>query len=191
MIKASKADKADVVRIIERTFDNNPSVNIVIGEKGNRKKKIKRLAEYAFIKSLNRDGVYLSNNRKGVALCFRNDLSSFSMLEIIYQLRFASAIPIRNVIQSIRRESYIKKHRLKGKFLYFWFFGVESGGEKAAFEIKDFFFELSKKEGLPIIMETSVRRNKIAYERYGFKVYHEWKDSGDETPLWFMVRKKD
>jgi hypothetical protein len=68
MFLANKKDKAESVRIIAETFEANPSVNIVIGEKGNRRKKISRLADYAFIKAINRDGAYLSENKKGTAL---------------------------------------------------------------------------------------------------------------------------
>ena len=71
MIEAKIQDLRDSVRIITETFDTNPSVNIVIGDGGNRRKKIRRLAAYAYIKSLNRKGAYLSDDKMGTALCFR------------------------------------------------------------------------------------------------------------------------
>ncbi len=189
MIIAQKRNKKDSVRIIAETFDANPSVNIVIGEGGNRRKKISRLADYAFVKALNRNGAYLSDNKKGTALCFKSSDSAFSVREIYLELRFAFSIPIKKVFQTLKRESYIKKHRIEGEHLYFWFLGVEKGGGKAGFELKDYLFELSRKEQLPIILETSVERNRKVYERYGFRVYHEWADSGDGKTLWFMVRE--
>lgn len=189
MIIAQKKDKKDSVRIIAETFDANPSVNIVIGEGGNRRKKISRLADYAFVKALNRNGAYLSDNKKGTALCFKSSASALSVREIYLELRFAFSIPIKKVFQTLKRESYIKKHRIESEHLYFWFLGVEKGGGKAGFELKDYLFELSRKEQLPIILETSVARNRHIYERYGFRVYHEWADSGDGMTLWFMVRE--
>ena len=188
MIHAKNQDKEDSVRIIGITFDANPSVNIVIGDKGNRKKKIRRLADYAFVKALNRDGAYLSDNKMGTALCFLSDNGSFNLRELYYELRFAFSIPVVKVIQTLKRESYLKKHRYSEKHLYFWFLGVQKGGGEAGFEMKDYLFELSKKEEAPIILETSIERNKLIYERYGFKVYHEWADSGGGKPLWFMIR---
>ena len=59
IIQAKFLDEKDSIAIIAETFDANPSVNIVIGEKGNHGKKIRRLGDYAFIKALNRDGAYL------------------------------------------------------------------------------------------------------------------------------------
>jgi len=188
MTQATPSDKKDAVEIIIETFDQNPSVNIVIGEGGNRRKKISRLAAYAFIKAINRDGAYLSENRKGAALCFHSDSGGFSLKEIYYEARFAVVIPIKKVIQTLKRESYIKKNRYKGKHLYFWFLGVEKGGGQAVFELRDHLFALSEKEQLPILLETSVPRNKEVYERYGFKVYHTWDDSGGGNALWFMMR---
>lgn len=189
MIIAQRQHKKDSVRIIADTFDANPSVNIVIGDKGNRKKKIRRLADYAFVKALNRKGAYLSDNKMGTALCFASNEKTFSLSEIYYEVRFAFSIPIKKVFQTLKRESYIKKHRIEGDHLYFWFLGVQKGGGQAGFEMKDYLFALSEKEGLPIILETSVKRNKDIYERYGFKVYHEWADSGGGKRLWFMVRE--
>lgn len=189
MIIAQHKDKADSVRIIANTFDANPSVNIVIGDKGNRRKKIKRLAEFAFVKAINRKGAFLSDNKMGTALCFRSTEKSSSISEFYYEIRFALAIPVRKVFQTLKRESYLKKNRIEGEYLYFWFLGVQKGGGKAGFEMKDYLFQLSEKEKLPIILETSVERNKDIYVRYGFEVYHEWPDSGGGKPLWFMIRK--
>ena len=73
--------------------------------------------------------------------------------------------------------------------MYFWFLGVEKGGDQAVYELKDHLFELSKNQQLPILLETSVPRNRSVYERYGFEVYHTWEDSGNDKALWFMMRK--
>ena len=129
---APYSSKKKAVNIITETFDANPSVNIVIGSKGNRRKKISRLAYYAFEKAFNRKGVFLSDNKQGVALCFRSDGGSVKFKELIYELRFAAVLPMSRVLQTLKRESYIKKHRLKCKHLYFWFFGVQKGADQAS-----------------------------------------------------------
>lgn len=188
MVLATYKDKVDAVRIIADTFDANPSVNIVIGENGNRRKKIKRLAEFAFIKSLNRNGAFLSNNKMGTALCFASDKKGTTFREILSEVRFAFSIPLVRVFQTLKREAYLKEHRHKEKHLYFWFLGVQHGGGNAGFELKNHLFQLSEQQQLPIILETSVLRNKAIYERYGFEVYHTWPDSGNGKTLWFMIR---
>ena len=188
MLLAQKSDKKDAISIIAKTFDKNPSVNIVIGESGNRQKKLKRLASYVFTKSLNREGAFLSNNRKGTALCFVSSRKGKILPELIEEIRFVLVLPFSNIISSLKREKYIQEHRMKEKHLYFWFLGVEKGGNKAVFEIKDQIFQWSEKKKLPILLETSVIRNKKVYERYGFEVYHTWDDSGNGNALWFMRR---
>ena len=65
---------------------------------------------------------------------------------------------------------------------------MKKGGDRAGFELKNHIFQYSKQEQLPILLETSVERNKDIYERYGFYVYHEWMDSGGGQSLWFMRR---
>lgn len=186
---ATSEDKQEAVQIIRNTFNQNPSVNIVIGKGGNRRKKISRLGMYAFIKAMNRGGAYISSNRKGVALCFLSDAKGTNMAEFWAELQFAVSIPVNKVIETLKREAYIKKHRFEGKHLYFWFLGVEEGGEKAVFELKEFIFRRAQDKNLPILLETSVFRNKQVYERYGFEVYHTWSDSGGGKPLWFMMRQ--
>lgn len=178
------------ISIIAKTFDANPSVNTVIGAGGNRAKKIKRLAEFAYIKAKNRDGVYLSKNGKGAALAFRSNLGGFSFKEQWYEIRLAFSLPVKKIIETLKREAYIKKHRAnEGDYLYFWFLGVEEGGGNAVFELKDQIFDLADKENLPIFLETSVDRNVLAYERYGFETYHEWYDEKNDVNLRFMRRE--
>ena len=188
MFLATLKDKKASVRIIASTFDTNLSVNNIIGDKGNRKKKIERLATFAFIKSLNRKGAFISKNKMGVAFFYKSSVKVFSLKEIYYEIRLALAIPFANVLGTLKRQAYLKKHRYQGEHFYFWFFGVEKGGDKAGFELKDYLYQLSADEDLPIILETSIRRNKVVYLRYGFKIYHTWENYSDKNPLWFMIR---
>jgi len=170
MVRATYTDKKNAIAIITETFDANPSVNSVIGTGGNRRKKISNLASYAFIKALNRNGTFISTNKMGIALCFHSDNQSSSFKELMYELRFAISIPVKKVFETLKREAYIKKHRFKGNHLYFWFFGVKKGGDRAGFELKNYMFDYSKKVQLPLVLETSVQRNKEVYERYNFYV---------------------
>lgn len=179
-------DKENSVRIIADTFRANPSVNVVIGEGGNHLRKIQRLADYAFIKALNRKGAYVSDNNMGTALFFRSDIKVISLKEMYYEVRFALSIPLKKVIQTLKRESYIKKHRAYKDYYYFWFLGVQKGGKKAGFELKDHAFKKAQEAQLPILLETSVERNVFVYERYGFTSYHIWEDEANGIKLWFM-----
>ena len=165
---------------------NSDTIILIIGRR-NRKKKISRLASYAFIKAINRGGAYISDNKMGAALCFRSNNNSSNLKEFIAEIRFTLSIPIAKVIHALKREAYLKKHRYQGDHFYFWFLGVKKDGDKAGFGLKDHLFELAQNEQLPILLETSIERNKVIYERYGFTVYHIWENPFEGKPLWFMT----
>jgi hypothetical protein len=95
MVRATYTDKKKAIDIINETFHANPSVNIVIRNGGNRKKKISLLASYAFIKALKRNGVFMPTNKMGIALCFHSDTNSSSFKAFMYELLFAFSIPIK------------------------------------------------------------------------------------------------
>ena len=175
-------------QIISETFASNPSVNISIGSVGNRARKIRRLSEYVYAKARVNNGAYLSDNGKGAALIYRSDKLVFSWSEMWYELKFALSLSPVRVLQLLKREAYLKKHRYQGAHIYFWFLGVQQGGGHAAFELKQLVFDRAKIAGLPILLETSVWRNVQAYQRYGFVIYHEWKDDQNGITLWFMKK---
>lgn len=187
MSDSTVSRKSEIIDIISETFMTNPSVNVVIGNKGNRKKKIRRLAEYSLEKALNRNGAYLSDNKMGAALCFKSNAKGSALKEFWYELRLAVTLPMSKIINTLKRESYIKKHRAKDPvYYYFWFLGVKKGGGKAGFELKDIIFQKAQEENLPIFLETSVDRNVLVYERYGFETYHTWYDEANDVSLRFM-----
>ena len=180
-------DYNTIINIIADTFMTNPSVNVVIGKKGNRKKKIKRLAEYSLVKAINRNGAYISENKMGAAICFKSNAKGKGLQEFWYELRLASTLPVSKIINTLKREKYIKEHRSKDPvYYYFWFLGVKKGGGKAGFELKNEIFQKAQTENLPILLETSVDRNVLVYERYGFETYHTWYDEANEVSLRFM-----
>lgn len=188
MRKAKESDLEKVVDIVTTTFEENPGVNWMFGKKSNNKKGIRRLAKYAFYKALNRDGVYISSNEKGVALCYRFDKKAFSIKETYYQLKFALlTIPLNRIRKVLKRESYRNSIRLgSGKFYYFWFLGVLPEGKGAGIELKNALFTIAKKENTPIYLETTLKRNVSIYERIGYQVYHYWKDDKKGIEFWFM-----
>lgn len=110
MRKATKADMNIVVDIITTTFAKNPGVNWMFKKKSDSAKQIKRLAQYAFIKSYLRDGVYISSNEKGVALCYKFNRKRFSLIELWYQIKFSfTSINFFKLPKVLKRESYRKK----------------------------------------------------------------------------------
>jgi len=188
MRKASLAEKDKVIDIISSTFDTNQGINWLIKKRGRHKKKIYRLASYAFYKSYLREGAFISSNEKGVALCYKFNYQVFSIREVIYLLWFAlfSINPSR-ILKVLKRESYRRSKRPEsGDYLYFWFLGVIPDGRGAVYELRDAIFELATELNLPIYLETAMERTKVAYERYGFETFHYWEDPAENIKFWFM-----
>jgi len=193
MRKATINDMDKVVDILSVTFLENPGVNWLFGEKGNRLKKIRRLMEYAFIKSLVRDGVYISDNEKGAALCYLNNRKSFSVNEIIYEIKFAvTALSLCRISKVLKREAYRNKMRPpSGNYFYFWFFGVLHGGGGAGRELFKAIVSESEKTGMPVYLETAIDKNHRVYERFGFETYHYREDENENIKFWFMKREPE
>ncbi len=185
---ASKSDKPLVIDIITSTFLDNPSVNRVIKPDA-PSKRLAHLANFVFEYAWKRDGVFLSDDKSGVAVCFHNNYKKDNLKDYWEQIKLVkNAIGFNRVFSTLARESYLKKHKIDNEFLYFWFFGVKRQGQgtAAAFDLQRRIFELSDQKKLPIVLETSVPKNKKVYERFGFDTYHTWHD--DDINLWFMRR---
>jgi hypothetical protein len=61
-------------------------------------------------------------------------------------------------------------------------------GLETIIELRDFSYELSDQKGLPIFAEATEKKTKVTYERYGFKVFDEWKVEAENIHLWFLRR---
>ncbi len=188
MRRAVKKDKSLVINIITQTFQNNPGVVWMFSKSGNRTKKIRRLAEFAFVKCLNRNGAFISSNEKGVALFYRSDIHVYSLKEICYEIRFVLlSIPLLKIAEVVRRESYRKHIRPQNEpYFYFWFLGVLKEGAMAGFELNNELIKLSKSENIPIYLETTEERNKKIYEWLGYETYNYWEDKPKNIRFWFL-----
>jgi hypothetical protein len=60
-------------------------------------------------------------------------------------------------------------------------------GHGAIFELKNLLFQFQQETKLPILVETTVEKNRRVYERIGFRVHEERVVSGFKT--YCMVRE--
>jgi ribosomal protein S18 acetylase RimI-like enzyme len=157
--------------------------------------RIRELALYAFNTAFIRDGIFISSDEKGVALCYRYNKKRDTFLDYCYKLRLGvKAIGITRILRVLKRQAYIRKIRPKsGNYLYFWFFAVkkEGRGRESASELAHYFFDESRKQHLAIYAETTIKRISILYKRFGFETYHYWDNEGKGIKIWFMKREPD
>lgn len=193
MRKAINSDEKLVTEIISESFYYNPSVlSVIKNDDKTKKQRIAGLAKYVFKTAFRRDGVFISGDQKGTAICYKYNNKKESLSDYWNQLILViTAIGISRIIKVLKREAYIKKMRPRsGEYLYFWFFGVikDGQGKGAAKELWDAILLEAKNKDIPVFLETSVEKNKTVYERYGFEVYHIWNSKSDNVTLWFMKK---
>lgn len=192
MKKVEQKDKELVMQIITNSYRNNPSVLAVIKNDNKKEKRIRALAEYVFNTAYSRNGIYISTDKTGVAICYPHKNRKNTIKDYGNQIKLMlEAIGFDRVLKVKRRASYIEQQRpVDGNYLYFWFFGVtdEGKGRGAAIELRNKIFNEAYQKQLPIYLETSVLKNKIVYERFGFEVYHTWKERVTSPEIWFMKK---
>lgn len=194
MQKATKADESLVIDIIAESFPSNPSVLSVIKNDKKEPLRMRWLARYVFRTALRKEGIFLSSDRTGVAVCYRFNSHKETLRDYWDQLVLAfTAIGIERIFKVLKRDIYVKSKRPgSGDYLYFWFFGVsnEGKGQGAAYELQKTVFDEAEKQKLPIYLETSIAKNKRVYERFGFETYHTWDYKSEGITLWFMKNEK-
>ena len=102
------------------------------------------------------------------------------------------ALNLRKILKIFHRDAYIKSVRPNDeKAIYIWCLALSGKvhGNAAANEIKNFVFEKATQAQLPIYVETSLWKNKIAYERFGFETYHYWESASFRLKTWFLKKK--
>ena len=187
MILAKKEDKALVQEIFKQAFVSNPHMRFLLGEK-HWDRKILLLASYVVDIALSRNGLYLSADRQGVLIVFDGAQFELNAKEKRKQLWMAlRCFELRHIFQIMRMEKKIKSKRVLGAGdLYVWFYAVSNlglGGKTARGLLQDL-FHLANKQQAAIVAETSIARNRIIYERYGFETYNQIQTG--TFPVFFM-----
>jgi hypothetical protein len=193
MIQAFYKDKSLVVDILTRAYDSNSSVNYLIKQDKKRQRRIKRLVEYSFETCMQFGEIYLSSDKKGVALILIPAKEKTTLKSIFRDVKLAFfSIGLSNVSRVYKVEQYKKKTRPKlHDYLYFWYYGVdpENQGSSSAIELKNEIFAMADKRNLPILIETTGEKHKNVYQRYGFQLYHSWTIGNNVITYYFLLRQ--
>jgi ribosomal protein S18 acetylase RimI-like enzyme len=176
MIKAVKTDKAIIVDILSKSFDQNKSINFVVKQDKKRVKRIKNLMEYSFNVCSAFGEVYLTDDKKGCVLLQLPHKKKTTLNSILWdaKLGFAS-IGIERALKVMGRESKVHSYHPKEPFCYLWFIGVAPDSQKSGIgsalikEVIDKF----EAQDMPIYLETSTLTNLPWYQKFGFEIFQE------------------
>ena len=136
----------------------------------------------------------LSEENSGIAILFEENTGQKETFwsELKADIKLALKVTgIAKGLKALKIQGYVKNQRPKDEpHLYCWFWGImpESRGiqgKKITYTMKDEIFRISKEKNLPVFAETRIRKVKVAYVRYGFKIFNEWQHPSGDT-MWFM-----
>lgn len=189
MIKATRADKDKVVALLHHSFNDNLSVQFMVGGGAGRSKRLRRLMTYSFELCYRYGEIWLSEHKDGCALILYPHLKtvSFQTIWLDIQLLFG-VIRFSGLKKVLRRERLIAAQHPASPFCYLWFIGVnpQAQGRGIGSELLIEILTDTKSSGIPVYLETSVPKNVEWYRKLGFQVFHEL-DMG--YPLFFLKRE--
>lgn len=172
------------------TFDGNPAVWFTIGKVGNTERRKRALAAFLYDYCAMRDGVFLSADGSGVLLAYISNAHGTwfksLMVEINLALRVIGIFRIARVLKRSQRIRAAQKQH--GPHIHCWYIGVlkESRHNQTARELQHKLFALSDQLKLPVLAETTIARNRKAYEFIGFTIYQSVTIGSITT--WLLVR---
>ena len=188
----SITDKQKVISILAQSFDDNKSANWAIKSDKKRVNRMRRLMAYALKICKVQNGVFVSQDGAGVMLYDYPNSSKYSFPRLIADIQFIfTVIGPERLFKVLKRESYIKKFHPKENYIYLWFLGVDpkkQGNGTGSKLLKELTVH-SDKNKLQIVLETSNSKNLALYNKFGFKIYHEWNADFIGFPIWFMKRE--
>ena len=176
MRKATLSDKALVIDLLCRAFDDNQSVNYIIPQDKNRSQRIDALMDYSFEVCSLFGEVFLDNDDKACALVLYPYKKKTTFKAVLLDLKLIlKAVSLGGIGRALKRDAKIKSLRPIEPMTYLWFIGVnpldqqQGKGGKLLMEL----IAYSNKQNLPIYLETSTLRNLPWYKNFGFEIYNQ------------------
>ncbi|APG60149.1 hypothetical protein [Christiangramia salexigens] len=187
-----KHEKQEIIDKVTTLLKEIPSSMDVVKEGGNRDRRFRYLATHMVEKAIQKDALIISENRKGIAILFKTSKKDNNIWKDLWtQLALVINVTgIKNAYRIIKTQDYIKKQRPQNsEYLYCWFWGIlkDSRGAdtQVGKEMKDEFYRRAKKYNLPLYAETRMKKNALVYQRFGFKLFHEWAHPSGDT-MYFL-----
>lgn len=190
MLQIDSNFKSHAVNILSASFQGNPSVSSVVKKDEKISARIRVLCDFCVDVSMIKQGAYLTQDGKGVALLFESNrkIGLRNTIQLYWKLG-NYCIGWSRAWSIIQRNKLINSKRPPEKHLYFWMLAVEDQkyGLETIKSIRDFAFKLSRDRKLSIYAETSTEKTLQLYLRYGFEVY-DTLVLNDGVKLHFIVR---
>ncbi|MGE9310008.1 GNAT family N-acetyltransferase [Niabella sp. CJ426] len=176
MQKATGSNKALIVDILTKAFDNNKSVNYIIKQDERRIERIRELSSYSFEICLRFGEIFISEDKTACALILLPDKKRTTAGSVISDLRLIiKAMGLSNLSKALKREKAIKKVHPPGLLYHIWYIGVEpqhQGKGTGSLLLKDLIARAGNLNRIPVL-ETSAKNNIPWYQKHGFTIYSQ------------------
>ena len=119
-----------IINIIAEAFKAIPAGNHLVKQDGKRDLRYKKLGDYVYHNAVKKNGLYLSSNEQGIAVCYeidpKNNKKTFG--DFINDLKFAFGVSgISNALAISKRQNYIQSQRPKNeKYISRYFYKSRS-----------------------------------------------------------------
>lgn len=187
---ATQNDRSRIIRIFQEAFIDNPHILYLLGNK-RLKRKIAVMTSHVVSVSLKRDGIYFSEDKEGVLIVFEARALKLTFIEKLSQYWMVfRCFDWRQIAAISRTEKQVQLIRTcQPHDLYVWFYAVSDKalGGPAARELMKDLFTLANQRNAAIYAETSLTRNALIYQRFGFECYHQSNFDGFEL---YHLRKE-
>lgn len=178
----------NALEILKETLVDNRSVLFSIGSRGFFRLKVWLVAQFLYSEANRNKGVFIDSKNEGI-ICFfeaKDKRSSSFIIEL--GLILLGIGPLR-ILRVWRRKREVQRfHSQWDNYIHCSYLAVRKSarGHGAIFELRNALFQFQQEKQLPILIETTIEKNKRVYERIGFRVHEERVVSGFKT--YCMVR---
>lgn len=179
----------NALELLKETLVDNRSVIFSIGSKGFFRFRVWLVAHFLHSEASRNKGVFIDSKNDGI-ICFFEAKEKRSASFIIELGLIVFGIgPMRIVRVWLRKREVQRFHSQWENYIHCSYLAVRKSarGHDAIFELRDALFQFQQEKKLPILIETTIEKNKRVYERIGFRIHEERVVIGFKT--YCMVRE--
>ncbi len=185
--------KSYTINMMTSAFLNNPRMKSFVGSDKTSFEKVRPVIEYAYEITHRLNGIFYARNQKTVIFYYQKSQFSTTFKDTLNYLKIIiKTIGLARALPIYLREKKVKKLRATDlDYIYVWFLAQDPNYHHldGLREVNLHLIAKSEELALPILMETSDRRNLVMYKRVGFEVYNSWQDEANNLTIWYLKRE--
>ncbi|WP_114789059.1 GNAT family N-acetyltransferase [Niabella yanshanensis] len=176
MQKGTRSDKALIVDILTKAFNDNKSVNYIIQQDKRRMERIRELGNYSCEMCLRFGEIFISEDQTACALILFPDRKRTTAGSVVCDLRLIiKAMGLSNLPRALKRNKAISKVHPPGFLYHIWYIGVEpqqQGKGTGSLLLRELIARARRLNRKPVL-ETSTKQNVPWYQKHGFTIYRQ------------------